>query len=176
MSTRGLFGGQPPEYKLESNPGSGQDGYFLAFDATTNKAAFTGNPVVPTVAASSGAAVTLTEDGGAGTLPTVFGQCYQQALPGGAFLLDVDVIGGLSTVDLTGGTTELKLTLPADLTSDNSLTQGVGVAYVTDTAGPHVCIVRVGDGANTLSLTRQSGTFTAGAFTFQSFHISYYHP
>lgn len=176
MASRGLFGGQAPEYKLEANPGAGQDGYFLAFDSATGGAAFTGNPVVPTLAVSSGAAVTITETGGAGVISTVFGQCYQQALPGGAFLLDVDLIGDISSANLTGGTTELKMTLPSDLASDNSLTQAVGVAYVTDTAGPHVCIVRVGDGSNKLIMTRQSGTFAAGAFTFQSIHISYVHP
>lgn len=181
MATRGLFGGQAPEYKLEADPGAGQDGYFLTFDAATNAAAFTGVPYVPvpttTLAPSSGASVTFTEDGGVGEIPATFGQCYRQELPGGGYLLSVTVVGNITSVNMTGGTTELKCTLPADLTSDNALTQGVGVAYVTDSSGPHICIVRVGDGANTMSLTRVSaGTFLMGACSFQSFHVAYVHP
>jgi len=173
MAARSLFGGQPPEFKIDgAQPPSTSGSFPLVYDAATNEASFSDAPVIGAATASDGTTVVLSESGGSGTVNMQFNRAYQQLVKfNGDALINLTLSGGNSTANLTGGGTQLELTLPSDLETDPALVICAGVVTVNDVAGAHLCFIEVSGTA--LKVVRQSGTWSAGAWSIASCNITY---
>lgn len=175
MSTRSLFGGQAPEFKIDgAAPGATEDGYPMAWDEAAGVVGFSAQPVTASTTTSSGAVVSILEGGGAGEFATIWQTTTGQRInAAGDQLVTVTVQGGTGDVNLTGGTTTLNIVLPADLAADGANVNVCGVAAVTDTVAQYLCMVYVSGTAMDIKLP--SG-FAAGAWSILSFTATYIHP
>jgi len=172
MASRSIFRGQPVPYQFDpSEPTSDQDGRILAWNDTTKDMTLTDAPVLGINSTDGNILIDFVEDGGSGVFDSATAVGYTLTIAPGTTTRRL-VFSGISSMatNLTGGGDKLTVTIPAAI-SGSAVDAFVGSTQLVNNGVISYGHIYVN--GTTLTIVRDSGTFTAGPAAIKAFSIFY---
>lgn len=166
MSIRSLFRGQDQEWSILSTPGT--TGQVLTYDDTNHLASWADAGGV----GGGTFGVVFQEVGGTGIFPVGTVDIYTTASAATPEPASLHSNQTDSTINLTGGGTQLQSSTALPFPSIATTKIVCGVCIVTDSSGSKLCTVGF-DVTGDLLIISQAGAFAAGPATIGAFSFGY---